>query len=129
MPIVSVGPAACTAAAAAGRLIEHPDQPTATEIKIADNLFVKQYVVLKADTWLPQHSHTYSHVSMIATGAVRVWADGKPLGEFRAPSGVVIEAGVKHTFLTLEDNTTIYCIHDISRTGEVEVAEEHHLVD
>jgi quercetin dioxygenase-like cupin family protein len=88
-----------------------PEQPISTEIKIAGGVFVKAYTIAKANTVIPQHSHAYDHISYVASGVVRVWADGQPLGEFVAPTGIVIRAGVKHLFQTMEDATVLLCIH------------------
>jgi 3-dehydroquinate synthase class II len=46
------------------------------------------------------------------------------VGDFKAPVPIHIKAGIKHTFLSLEPNTIVYCIH---ATGgdEVEVLDEH----
>lgn len=104
---------------------ELDEQPVVVEIKMADGIFIKSHHVKKAWTWLPQHSHTYDHTSMIARGAVRVWKDGWLQGDFVAPKGILIEARAKHMFATLEDDTIIYCIHRIDRTGDVEIADEH----
>lgn len=104
------------------------EQPPVIEIKMADGIFIKQMAIAKAGTFVPQHSHFYDHTSMVAAGSVRVWCDGKPLGDFRAPTGILIRAHKKHLMQALEDDTVIYCIHNISRTGELEVAEEHHVV-
>ena len=106
---------------------ELDEQPVTVEIKMADGIFIKSHHVHKAWTWMPQHSHTYDHTSMIARGAVRVWKDGWLLGDFVAPKGILIAAGVKHMFVTLEDDTIIYCIHRIDRTGEVEIDAENRL--
>lgn len=108
---------------------ELEEQPTTTEIKMADGVFIKSHHVRLAGTFMPQHSHSYDHTSMIARGSVRVWKDGWWQGDYVAPKGLIIEAGTKHTFMTLENDTIIYCIHNISRTGEVEIAEENHLLD
>lgn len=96
------------------------------EFHSADGVFVKRWSFSKYDI-APQHSHTYDHLSMVATGSVRLSVDGEFVAVFRAPAGINIKAGHKHEFFILEDNTTIYCIHNISRTGEVDVAEEHDL--
>jgi len=108
---------------------ELDEQPVSVEIKMADDVFIKSYHVEKAETWMPQHSHAYDHTSMIARGAVRVWRDGFLMGDFIAPKGIMIEAHTKHMFMTLQDDTIIYCIHNISRSGEVEIDAEHQLSD
>jgi hypothetical protein len=106
---------------------ELAEQPVSVEIKMADGIFIKSHHAKLAWTWMPQHSHTYDHTSMIARGAVRVWRDGWLMGDFIAPKGLLIEAGTKHMFVTLEDDTIIYCIHNVSRTGDVEIADEHRI--
>ena len=99
---------------------------TVTDLKFdVDGIFIKVVDIADKGVFLPQHSHTYDHVSFIATGAVWIECDGKNLGHFVAPKAVTIKAGTKHLFLTTEPNTRICCIHRIDRTGEVEIEEEH----
>ena len=87
------------------------EQPPNWEHSTVDGVFIKQMFLKLKGTVVPQHSHRYDHTSMLATGAVRVWAEGEYLGIFKAPSPIFIKALIKHTFKTLEDNTLIYCIH------------------
>lgn len=103
-------------------------QPWQVDIKIADDIFVKSILIPRANTFIPQHAHTYDHLSMLAVGTVEVWKNGKAFGVFTAPSGILIEANAKHTFKSLTDNVLLYCIHNVARTGEVDVAEEHQIV-
>ena len=101
-------------------------QPETTiEIKMADGIFVKSTLIPEAGTILPQHAHSFDHLSMIASGAVRVWQDGELLGDFSAPVGILIKARAKHKFLSLENNTLIYCIHNLHSAEAVDIAEEH----
>jgi quercetin dioxygenase-like cupin family protein len=106
------------------RLVE---QPVQVDFHTADQVFVKQMVVKRAGTFIPQHSHCYDHTTMVATGRVAVWVDGEPLGNFTAPAALLMRSGTKHLFETLEDNTTLYCIHNLSHGGAVQVLEEHEL--
>lgn len=101
--------------------------PDEIDFITADEIFIKQIHLREKHTIVPQHSHHYAHSSMIARGAVLVWRDGVELGIFRAPQPILIEAGTKHTFMSLEPDTIIYCIHNISRTGEIQILEEHQL--
>ncbi len=100
-------------------------QPIEVNILMADGIFAKQGLVEKAGTIIPQHSHKWDHATFVSAGAMRVFCDGRLIGDFRAPRGLTIPAGTKHTFITLEDNTVFSCIHRIDRTGEIDVAEEH----
>lgn len=81
----------------------------------------------RAGTLIPQHAHIYPHTTMIAKGRLRVWKEGTLLGDFEAPRPIYIEAGAKHTLLALEDDTLAYCIHNVARTGAVEIHAEHQL--
>ncbi len=92
----------------------------------ADGIEVLQMVIPVAKTFVPQHTHTYDHLSMLAKGSVVVWAGDVTLGVFRAPAGITIRAGVKHLFQSLEDDTVIYCVHNTSRTGAIESVDDHH---
>jgi quercetin dioxygenase-like cupin family protein len=87
-------------------------QPIETNIHLCEGLFVK-HAVFAEDTYIPQHSHETEHLSVVATGAVRVWQDGELMGDYRAPAGIVIKARVKHLFLALEPMTTVLCVHRV----------------
>lgn len=108
--------------------------PIITDLRAdVDGIFIKTIDVPDAGTFLPQHSHSYDHVSFIASGAA--WVEtkddfyGKRTDYYQAPAMVTIKAHIRHLFLTSEPNTRICCIHRIDRTGEVDVEEEYHLVD
>ncbi|MGH6740793.1 MAG: hypothetical protein ACREDY_17505 [Bradyrhizobium sp.] len=103
------------------------EQPYGVEITTVDGIFIKQMVVRNAGTIIPQHSHVYSHASMLAKGSIFVWKDGALDARYRSPCALVIKAGVKHTFQTLEDDTIIYCLHNLHNADVVAVLEEHGL--
>lgn len=109
--------------------VRAPEQPTETCIFEAKGLFAKQIVVAKAHTYLPQHAHVLSHLTLLTNGAVNLWRDGKFDKRYDAPHGIYIEAGVKHTFETLSDNTVIYCIHSLTSPEALKVLAEHELVE
>lgn len=103
-------------------------QPTVTKFRAeADGIEVRHIHVHKAGTAVPQHSHKFPHLTVIAAGGIRAVLDGEHKGDFFAPSALNIPAGTKHLFLTLADNTVIECVHNVSRSGEIEVQEEHQL--
>jgi quercetin dioxygenase-like cupin family protein len=104
------------------------EQPYGVELHMADDVFVKQMAIPRKGTYVPQHSHVYGHTSMLAKGSIRVWKDGVLDRDYAAPTGLFIEAGVKHTFLSLEDDTVVYCIHNLSRSEVIQVLEENGLV-
>lgn len=91
------------------------------EIKLTDDLFVKLMICEKAGTLVEQHVHAYDHITVFATGFFRVWKDDVHIGDYRAPTGIVIEAGKKHGLLAMEDNSLALCIHNVHKTGEVAI--------
>jgi hypothetical protein len=102
--------------------IEQPERhPQIT----ADGIFILPMTLKIAGSIVPQHSHKYDHTSYIAAGAVKAWKDGAYIGEFKAPTGILIEAGTMHRFLTLEPNTTILCIHNFTHPDAVAVLAEN----
>jgi quercetin dioxygenase-like cupin family protein len=104
-------------------------QPDVTKFRAeADGIEVWHTLIHKAGTYVPQHAHPHPHLTVIGAGGMRAWLDGAELGDFFAPSAIYIPAGTKHLFLTLADNTALDCIHNVSRRGHIEVAEEHQIV-
>ncbi len=98
-------------------------EPDEVDWTTSDGVFIKSVYVRNAGTYMRQHAHTHDHTSMIARGSVFVWKDGKLDDRYKAPRLIFIKAGVWHTFQTLEDDTTILCIH---RLGN-EILEKHGL--
>lgn len=92
-------------------------------------IFAKTWTIADRGTLLPQHSHTWPHISYVVCGAVRVWCEDQHLGEFVGPCAIKIPALAKHKFLTLSDNVVILCIHNADRLDDDEpvVAERHNL--
>lgn len=103
------------------------DQPVEITIHLSDGTYVKAYKVWFANTGLPQHSHGYSHTMYVAAGSLEAWQDGVSRGIVIAPAGILIPAHTKHFFKTLEDHTTILCIHSVLEGDEPEI-EDHHVV-
>lgn len=104
------------------------EQPPEVEWTTADGIFIKQMFIRRAGTFIPQHSHRYAHLSLLAVGAVRLWKDGEPAGTYEAPKPIMIEAGVKHLFEALVDGTTIFCCHNALHPDVAAVLEEHQIV-
>jgi quercetin dioxygenase-like cupin family protein len=77
----------------------------------------------KAGIMIAQHSHSFDHYTMVAYGSIRVWKNGKLIGDFKAPEGVLIEAYSKHKIMSLEDNTVGYCLHN----GNAEIEDENEI--
>lgn len=105
--------------------LEDSEQPDSVEFSLADGIAVKSGLFKLAGRIVPQHSHEYDHSTFIAVGSVLAWCDEDYLGHFIAPCSIFIKARCKHTFKTLEDNTLIYCIHNVMRTGDIDLHELH----
>lgn len=99
------------------------EQPLEWVVSV-DGIFIKQIRLDRKGYTVPQHVHAYDHHSMLATGAVRAWADGELLGDFVAPRPIFIAAGKQHTFLALEDRTLLYCVHNLHGEDDVTLIAE-----
>jgi quercetin dioxygenase-like cupin family protein len=120
--------ATCPVQCGFGRL---PDalQPFGEDFQTADGVFIKQMVIPRSGTIVPQHSHVYDHTTMLAKGILKVEVAGELAVVHYAPAAIFIRAGVKHLLTSLEDDTIAYCIHNVSRNGSVEVQEEHQITE
>ena len=85
-------------------------------ISCVSNVFIKQMTFTKAGDLEEGHSHTFDHVTLLASGKIRLNALGKST-DFTAPHHIFIKAGVNHELVALEDNTVVHCIHAL-RDGE-----------
>lgn len=56
------------------------------------------------------HTHQFDHLTLLASGALRVIVEGKAT-EFKAPHMIYIHKDKFHELVALEDNTVAYCIH------------------
>ena len=87
----------------------------------SDGLYTKQFTIPKGYI-VGQHSHTYSHLSILAKGRVILKTDDYNT-EYIAPVCIEIKAGVNHLIEAVED-TIWYCIHhtdekDINKIDEI----------
>lgn len=92
----------------------------------SDGLYAKQMHLPKGYKAL-SHKHSYSHLSVLATGKVIVTTDHSQQ-IFSAPACINIEAGTNHEILALED-VTWFCIHatdekDADKVDQVLIGEE-----
>lgn len=83
-----------------------------------DGLFVRHYfsdkeyakeIRLDAGCSIGQHSHKFSHISILAEGTVLLTA-GEMVTMYDAPSCIVVEAGVEHSITAITD-AVWYCVH------------------
>ena len=105
-----------------------PYPPIETMICEADDLYIKQIVVPKAATIIPQHSHALSHITLLASGSLNLWRDEHGPEYFAAPTPIHIPAGVKHLFQTLEDGVVMYCVHALASPEALKILAIHELL-
>lgn len=97
---------------------------------LADQVFIKQMPLPNKGDTVHGHSHEYAHISLLATGSVRVFQNGKFISDYKAPYGIFIPANETHEFISLADNTLLYCIHnthdsDYTDIEDVLIKEKH----
>ncbi len=91
-------------------------RPPATDFKIVDNVFVKLHHFLHKGDTHNGHAHTFDHITLLSSGAVKMVHDNGEQ-EYKAPHLIVTPKGVKHQFTALEENTVFCCVHAI-RDGD-----------
>lgn len=79
----------------------------------SDGLYAKE-IMLKEDTFIMQHKHTYSHLAVLAKGSVLVKVDDN-VTEYVAPACINIAKGKHHSIKAMEDSVW-YCIHATEET-------------
>ena len=84
----------------------------------SDGLYAKQMIIPKGYQAM-QHTHNYSHLSVLAKGHVIVQTD-QWTKEFKAPACIEIKAGIHHKIMCLED-ATWFCIHATDETDLDEI--------
>lgn len=95
------------------------------EVTTADGVWIKRYTFPAAGSIVAQHAHAWDHTTMIVSGAVYLWKNGALDGRHDGPKCLFIEAGVKHTFQTIENDTTVLCIHNARHPQVAAVLDEH----
>ena len=88
-------------------------------ISCVSNVFIKQMTFVKAGDIEQGHAHLFDHVTLLASGSLRLHALGTTT-DFKAPHHIFIKAGVVHELEALEDNTVAHCIHAIRDGDKVE---------
>lgn len=88
----------------------NPQRLERHELGYFGNIWVRQNLLLKAGESTQGHHHKFDHVSLLASGKVRVEIEGYEPTEFTAPTFIVIKKEYSHKFTALEDNTLWYCV-------------------
>lgn len=74
-------------------------------------IWVRKLFFPMEDTQSNSHAHDFDHVTLLATGSLKVVADGKATKVFTAPRFIVIRKGIDHQLFAEEPNTLAFCVH------------------
>lgn len=91
----------------------------ATDLKLVDNVFVKMHQFIDIGDTHQGHSHSFDHITLLATGSVTMKHDNGEQ-DFTAPHLIVTPKGIAHQFIAKEPNTIFCCIHAIRDGSEVD---------
>jgi len=111
-----------------------------TDIRIADNVFVKMMEMYYKGDIIDGHAHVFDHITLLAKGRVLMKANGEER-EHVAPALIVTPKGIVHQFEALEHGTLLCCVHavrdgdgiddiapqDISEEDAIAMTKEHSL--
>lgn len=85
-------------------------------IGVCANIHTRMMHFVKAGDKIVGHKHTFDHLTLLASGSLRLVVDGKE-SDFKAPHLIWIDKDKVHELTALEDNTVAACINGI-RDGE-----------
>ena len=92
---------------------------TADEIatfQIAGNIFTRMMILDTPGKKIHGHSHTFDHVTLIATGVVWMRKNGEEERHI-APKLVITPAGIEHEFECIEPSI-LCCVHAIRQSDD-----------
>lgn len=115
------------------------------QITCLSNVFIRKMDFAEKGIIELGHRHPYDHASLVSSGAieVQVYDDETkqllPPVLYKAPSLVFIQKGVAHQLTSVEDNTTVCCIHALRDEDETiidpsmipipkSIVEAHHIL-
>jgi hypothetical protein len=105
---------------------KHKKQPPVWDHKTTDDVYIKRLYLETPFSVVPQHAHKYAHTTLLTAGSVKVWVgENKDFVVYNAPAVIQIPAETKHMFVNISPDTELFCIHNVMRTGEVEIHEEN----
>ena len=94
----------------------------APEITIGEvaNLWSRMMLFRAAGDTEQGHSHPFDHLTLLATGSMRLTVDGVATN-FNAPHMIYIQKNKKHELVALENDTLAFCIHGLrdKSTGDI----------
>lgn len=79
---------------------------------IVGNVWIKLMTFNNVGDYIPGHTHSFDHPTLLCQGSVEVNVDGH-ITKFAAPAIIYIERKTIHKLTALEPNTVASCIHGI----------------
>jgi quercetin dioxygenase-like cupin family protein len=73
-------------------------------------IYFRSVLLPKKGMAIPQHVHDEAHATLCCSGSARMHVDYKRSEDIAAGHAVEVEAGKRHWFEALEDNTRLTCI-------------------
>jgi quercetin dioxygenase-like cupin family protein len=101
------------------RLARLPDEPEASWPETPDGIAIKGLHFPTPGIVMGQHAHSFGHSHLVGSGALRVWVEGKELGDFAAGQVIYLQAGKRHTMMSLKAETWGFCITNTAGLGAV----------
>lgn len=89
-------------------------EPIVEFIQEVGDFYFRSVLLIKAGVTIPQHTHDHEHATYVGSGKARYWVDGILKGDIEAGTAILIEAGKAHMFQSLEPNTRLTCVHDVT---------------
>lgn len=94
-----------------------PQHPVEYLNSVGDFLF-RTVNLQDAGAILGQHKHEHDHVTLVTSGAGRLWVNGEHVGDYPAFSAVEVKAGNLHIWQALLPDTRVTCLfHEQSMKG------------
>ena len=84
------------------------------------NLWSRMMHFKKAGDIENGHTHNFDHLTLLASGSLRVTVDGVAT-EFNAPHMIYIHKDKNHELVALKDDTVAYCIHAVRNEDKSDI--------
>ena len=88
-------------------------EPLVENIVEAGGIYFRSIRLGEAGIHIPQHTHDHDHATLVCSGRAEGWCDGESMGN-KGPGEVFeVKAGHQHSFMSLEHDTILVCVHSI----------------
>lgn len=88
-------------------------------IEEAAGLYFRSILLKEKNTFVPQHEHDHRHATLVCAGKARGWCGEVWIGDKGPGEAFDIEPGSSHSFMALEPDTRLACVHDIASAESV----------